>query len=125
MKRFPQSIRTQLLFWLVIPILVLLLVGAAFSYGLAISLATDAYDKGLLDSVYSIARCIQLKDGKISCDVPPAALAILQDDIDDKAYYQVVDQKLNLIAGDRNMPAVHPSIDLADKTSACHDGTIG
>jgi len=109
----------------VIPILVLLLVGTALSYGLAISLATDAYDRGLVDEVYSIARCIQRKDGKLICDVPPTALALLQDDIHDKVYYQVLDQKLNMIAGDSAMPAMQPSADLAGKTSDCHGGTIG
>jgi two-component system sensor histidine kinase TctE len=125
MKNFPLSIRTQLLLWLVIPMMVLLLVGGAFSYGLAISLATDAYDRGLLDTVYSIARCIERKGDKITCDVPPAALAIMQDDVNDRVYYQVLDEKLNLIAGDKDMPALKAPPDLSERTSDCHDGTIG
>ena len=125
MKRLTPSIRTQLLFWLVIPILVLLSVGVALSYGLAIGLATDAYDKGLLDSVYAIARCIERKGDKIVVDVPPAALAILQDDISDKVYYQVLDKDGKLIAGNRDMPPFKPRVDLVENASDCRDATIG
>jgi len=124
MRRLTPSIRTQLLLWLVTPILVLLSVGDALSYGLAINLATDAYDKALVDSVYSIARCIQRKGDKITVELPPAALAILQDDINDKVYYQVLGTDLKLIAGDRNMPPLKNVAELVENASDCDDGTI-
>ncbi|HEY9775464.1 MAG TPA: sensor histidine kinase N-terminal domain-containing protein [Planktothrix sp.] len=124
MRRLTPSIRTQLLFWLVIPILVLLLVGAGLSFGLAMSLATDAYDKALMDSVYTIARCVQRKGDKLTVDVPPATLAMLQDDITDKNFYQVLDQNLHLLAGDPGMPALNLNEDLKNELSACRDGTI-
>ncbi|HEY9760385.1 MAG TPA: sensor histidine kinase N-terminal domain-containing protein [Oculatellaceae cyanobacterium] len=121
------SIRTQLLAWLVIPILVLLLVGAALTYGLAIGLATDAYDKALLDSVYSVANCVHYheSDGHIVVDLPPAALAILKDDIKDRVFYQVLDEKLQLLSGDSVLPI--PKVDtMDDLTSADYrDGIIG
>lgn len=104
MKRLNPSIRTQLLAWLVIPLLVLLLVGTGLCYGLAISLATDAYDKSLLDSTYAVANCVQARQGKVVLDLPPAALSLLKDDIKDHVYYQVLDQKGHLIAGDTNLP---------------------
>lgn len=124
MRRLTPSIRTQLLFWLMIPILVLLSVGTALSYGLAIGLATDAYDKALLDSVHSIARCIERHGDKIVVDVPPAALAILQDDVSDKVYYQVIDKTGVVIAGDSNMPPLQLHSDLIENTSECRDATI-
>jgi two-component system sensor histidine kinase TctE len=121
------SIRTQLLAWLVIPILVLLLVGAALTYGLAIGLATDAYDKALLDSVYSVANCVHYQDGPgghIVVDLPPAALAILKDDIKDRVFYQVLDEKLQLLSGDSVLPI--PKVEtMDDLTSADYrDGVI-
>lgn len=102
--RLNPSIRTQLLAWLVIPILVLLLVGAALTYGLAIRMATDAYDKALLDSVYSIANCVKKQDGMLSVDIPPAALAILKDNMKDRVMYQVLDDHHRIVAGDANLP---------------------
>ncbi|HEY9731180.1 MAG TPA: sensor histidine kinase N-terminal domain-containing protein [Drouetiella sp.] len=103
-KRLNPSIRTQLLAWLVIPILVLLLVGAALTYGLAIRMATDAYDKALLDSVYSIAGCVKKQDGNLSVDIPPAALAILKDNMKDRVMYQVLDERHRIVAGDAKLP---------------------
>ncbi|MGH9549511.1 MAG: sensor histidine kinase N-terminal domain-containing protein, partial [Terriglobales bacterium] len=123
-NRITRSIRTELLCWLVIPILVLLSVGVALNYGLAISMATDAYDKALIDSVYCISRCVQERNGKISVDLPPAALEILRDDVSDKVYYQVVDKDLNLISGDK-MPPITFSPELTEESSDCRDGTIG
>ena len=78
--------------------------GSGLTYGLAINLATDAYDKALLDSVYSIAGCVQAKGDKIVVDIPPAALAILKDNMNDRVLYQVLDENRHLIAGDSNMP---------------------
>lgn len=103
-SRLNPSIRTQLLAWLVIPILVLLLVGAALTYGLAIRMATDAYDKALLDSVYSIAGCVKKQDGSLSVDIPPAALAILKDNMKDRVMYQVLDEHHRIVAGDAKLP---------------------
>jgi two-component system sensor histidine kinase TctE len=99
------SIRTQLLAWLVIPILVLLLVGTGLMYGLAIELASDAYDKALVDSVYSVSACVEDVKNKIVVDLPPQALAILRDNPKDKVFYQVLDEKGHLIAGDACLPA--------------------
>jgi two-component system, OmpR family, sensor histidine kinase TctE len=118
------SIRTQLLAWLVIPILVLLLVGALLTYGLAIGLATDAYDKALLDSVYSVANCVQMRQNRVIVDLPPAALAILKDDIKDRVFYQVLDEKGQILSGDSVLPPpkIEPGIEL---TSADYrDGNI-
>ncbi|HEY9712815.1 MAG TPA: sensor histidine kinase N-terminal domain-containing protein, partial [Chroococcales cyanobacterium] len=93
------SIRTQLLSWLVIPLLLLLVVGSGLTYGLAIEIATDAYDKSLLDSVYSVFGCVQMRGDKVIVDLPPAALAILRDNMKDKVWYQVLDDKGNVLAG--------------------------
>jgi two-component system sensor histidine kinase TctE len=118
------SIRTQLLAWLVIPILVLLLVGAGLTYGLAIGLATDAYDKALLDSVYSVANCVHIQQSRVIVDLPPAALAILKDDIKDRVFYQVLDERGHILSGDNvlPLPKLEPGVEL---TSADYrDGAI-
>jgi two-component system, OmpR family, sensor histidine kinase TctE len=119
------SIRTQLLAWLVIPILVLLLVGAALTYGLAIRMATDAYDKALLDSVYSIAGCVKKQGGSLSVDIPPAALAILKDNMKDRVMYQVLDEHHKMVAGDANLPLPDfEDEDLNDHTADYRDSTV-
>ncbi len=123
--RLNPSIRTQLLAWLVIPILVLLLVGAALTYGLAIRMATDAYDKALLDSVYSIAGCVKKQNGSLSVDIPPAALAILKDNMKDRVMYQVLDDHHRIVAGDANLPLPNfEHEDANDRSADYRDATI-
>lgn len=104
MKKHMPSIRTQLLLWLVIPLLVLLSGGAALTYGVAVKFATEAYDKALLDSVYSVAACVKVLDNELVVDLPPPALAILLESMKDKVYYQVLDKRGRLIAGDNTIP---------------------
>ncbi|HEY9677274.1 MAG TPA: sensor histidine kinase N-terminal domain-containing protein [Drouetiella sp.] len=119
------SIRTQLLAWLVIPILVLLLVGAALTYGLAIRMATDAYDKALLDSVYSVANCVKIQNGMVSVDIPPAALAILKDNMKDRVLYQVLDEHHRIVAGDAILPLPNfEDEDLNDHSADYRDATV-
>ncbi len=118
------SIRTQLLAWLVIPILVLLLVGTGLMYGLALNLTADAYDKSLLDSVYSVAACVRYQKGKIVVDLPPQALAMLKDNIKDKVYYQVLDENGHVIKGDAELPAPDLNNRADSRTADYRDDTV-
>jgi two-component system sensor histidine kinase TctE len=104
--------------------LVLLSVEVAFSYGLAVKLATESYDKGLYDDVVAISRCVKRKGDNLFVDVPPAALSILRDDPSDKVFYQVLDSNCKVIAGDTNMPALKPNAALMANQSDFRDGII-
>ena len=119
------SIRTQLLAWLVIPLLVLLLVGTGLMYGLAINLATDAYDKSLLDSVYEVSSFVSANDtGKIVVDLQPQALKMLKDNVNDKVFYQVLDEKGKIIAGDDELPAPDLNERVDSKSAEYRDDTV-
>jgi len=124
MRRLNPSIRTQLLCWLLIPLLVLLVLDCLLTYGLAIKLATGAYDQSLLDSVYSVASCLDVKNGKIVADLPPTALAILKENIVDSTWYQVLDVHGNLIAGDQALPKPEKNIAKDDAKADYRDGVI-
>ena len=104
MKPFKNSIKTHLLLWLSVPMLLLWLLQSILTYSLAMNLATDAFDKGLLDSVFSIFSCINFANGKISADIPPVAIAMLKENIKDKVYYRVSDENGKFIAGDAILP---------------------
>ncbi len=119
------SIRTQLLAWLVIPLLVLLLVGTGLMYGLSINLATDAYDKSLLDSVYEVSSFISATDaGKIVVDLQPQALKMLKDNLKDKVFYQVLDEKGRIIAGDDELPAPDLNERIDSQSAEYRDDTV-
>jgi two-component system sensor histidine kinase TctE len=86
------------------PVLVLMLLGALVTYGLAVSFATEGYDQALVDSVHSIASHIVNRNGKVVVDLPPVALEILKDNVKDKLYYQVKDSHGDVIASDTRIP---------------------
>ena len=98
------SLRRQLLYWLMIPVLVLWLVGALVTYGLAIAFATEGYDQALVDSVHSIASHIVGRGDRVVVDLPPIALEILKDNVKDRLYYQVKDSRGDVIASDTRIP---------------------
>lgn len=98
--RLTPSIRRQLLYWLLAPIVILWLIGAMVTYGLAIAFATDAYDQALLDSIHSIATRTVFRDSNVVVDLPPVARDILTDNLRDELYYQVTTDSGKLIAGD-------------------------
>ncbi len=103
-KETTPSLRRQLLQWLMTPVLVLMLVGALVTYGLAVAFATEGYDQALVDSVHSIASHIVSRNGKVVVDLPEVALEILKDNVKDKLYYQVKDSHGDVIASDTRIP---------------------
>lgn len=94
------SLRRQLLFWLMLPVFLLWLSGAAITYTLAIDFATDAYDQSMLDMLYSLAGHTIEKNGVVVVDLPPVALEVLKDSVTDSFYYQVIDESGHRLAGD-------------------------
>lgn len=104
MKPFTSSIRRHLLSWLLLPILLLCLVGAGLTYGIAVDFATDAYDDALLDSAHSVANRLRFKHSELTIDMPPAARAILKHGDKDATYYQIIDTNGQVINGDVYIP---------------------
>lgn len=98
------SLRRQLLFWLMLPVFLLWLLGAAITYTLSMAFATDAYDQAMLDTLYSLAGHTIEKDGVVVVDLPPVALQVLKDSVKDKFYYQVLDASGKRLAGDTREP---------------------
>jgi len=103
-----DSIRKQLLRWLLIPIASLCLVSAIISYIIAINITTEAYDAALLEGARELANRLQVNHGQIVLDLPPSALAIFKEDKVDKYYYVVFDDLGRLIGGDSE---ILPTVD--------------
>lgn len=86
-----MRLRSLLLAWLLIPSL--LLWGLAFGFGWLhnLGLAHEAYDRTLLGSALVLGERLQVQDGQVVADVPPAALEMLRTDAHDRVFYRVVD----------------------------------
>lgn len=86
-----MRLRSLLLAWLLVPSL--LLWGLAFGFGWLhnLDLAHEAYDRTLLGSALVLGERLQVQDGQVVADVPPAALEMLRTDAHDRVFYRVVD----------------------------------
>lgn len=99
------SIRRQLLLWLLIPLLSLAIISTIIANILGFSLARDIYDKQLLNSADSVVARFKRQDGKLTVDLPPAALAILRHNNRDDFSFQVLSPDGQTISGDPRLPA--------------------
>lgn len=82
-------LRSHLLRWLLIPLFLLSLVGFRVSYVRGLEQAHQAYDRTLLGSALAMAERITVQDGKLSVDVPYAALEMLETGFQDRIFYRV------------------------------------
>jgi two-component system, OmpR family, sensor histidine kinase TctE len=103
-SRWTDSLRAQLLWWLLCPLLVLLMVNAWFSNRLAVSTANQAFDRLLLASADAIAEDVEFRDGSVVVDLPYAALQLLESNIQERIYYRVVAPDGKTLTGYDDLP---------------------
>jgi two-component system sensor histidine kinase TctE len=101
----PLSLRRHLLLRLLPGVLTLIIVGAIFSYFMALKFANLAYDRWLLDSAKSLATQVKLLQGQATFHLPREAFEIFEWDEIDKTYYSVSSASTGLLAGYRDLPA--------------------
>lgn len=99
-----RSLKTELLFRLVIPLIFFVLVDAAMSYFVTLHYVDEAYDRWLLDSAESLMQEIKVQNGRTVVELPPAALEIFKWDDFDKTYFKIVSAEQGLLAGDTLVP---------------------
>ena len=98
------SLRGQLLRWLLLPLLVLVVVSAIAAYRSAVAAANLAYDRSLLASARAIAERVNLAGGRVTVDVPFAALDIFEADSLGRIYYRVSGLHGEFISGYDDFP---------------------
>ena len=100
-----NSIRRQLLCWLLIPLVCLCALSSYLAYNLSSSYATEWHDNYLVNSADSIAaRLYRNQEGVALVDIPSAAKGILKHNGLDVFYYQVIDSNGHRLTGDANLP---------------------
>ena len=100
----PLSLRRHLLLRLLPGVLTLIVLGAIFSYFMALKFANLAYDRWLLDSAKSLATQVKLLQGQATFHLPREAFEIFEWDELDKTYYSVSSASTGLLAGYRDLP---------------------
>ena len=93
-------LRTQLLRWLLYPLLVLLALDSAIGFGLAARFSRDAYDKALIEIAHELSLQMRTNETGIYLDLPEVARRLLLQDPHDKIFFELSDQQNKRIAGD-------------------------
>jgi two-component system sensor histidine kinase TctE len=93
------SLRTQLIRWLLVPILCIGAILGFAIYKSSVDLATETFDVELAEQASSIATRFQIKEGLLNVDMPQAALDILTYDLSDQFFFSVTGPHGRYIAG--------------------------
>ncbi|RJF92011.1 sensor histidine kinase [Noviherbaspirillum saxi] len=99
------SIRSDLLKWLIAPLVVINLIGALLIYMLAWAPAQDALDQKLAEAVYDMRAHLKVVDGTVRLDFSDQADRMLRFNLTDSVFYAVRNQSGKLIAGDPDFPS--------------------
>ena len=100
----PVILRRKLLFWLLLPMLILWLLNTIVMYFFAYRFANYAYDYALLDSTRDLADQLTSEAGKIHLNLSKSAIKMLVSDELDEIRYKVVRRDETLMAGDPSLP---------------------
>ncbi|WDZ95904.1 sensor histidine kinase N-terminal domain-containing protein [Herbaspirillum sp. WKF16] len=104
------SLRSQLVRWLLIPLMLLVAVDAVSVYYNALEVADLAYDRSLLASTRALAERVSISDGHVTADVPYVALDSFETDTLGRIYYKVTGLQGELVSGYGDLPPVPPEV---------------
>ena len=123
MKPEANSLRRQLLTWLLALLIPLLAVGAVNSYFRAYHFSNLAYNRALFRAALALADQVEVVHGKVMVDLPQKALDLLEYDEDDWIYYRVTDPQGRTVTGEEALPL--PAVPPAAGRHLYYDTTLG
>lgn len=98
------SLRRQLSFWLLAPLLLLWGINAWMVYQTAVETSNRAHDRTLQGSLLAIAERISMDDKAVVVDLPYSALEMLESDTRSRVYYRVSHGDGSNITGYEDFP---------------------
>lgn len=113
MRRRPPQLRTQLLVWVLAPLLLLLAADTFVSYWVALSFAQRAYDRTLVEIAREISLHLRRTNGVLELDLPNDARKVLLSDPVDRIWFSVAAPDGRVLAGD-DIPAAPAAQDFYD-----------
>jgi two-component system sensor histidine kinase TctE len=123
MKQPPRpSLRRTLLLGLLIPVVGIVALGAAFLYAHALEVADTAYDRTLLASAKAIGEQLQVRgegaQARLTAALPYSALEAFEADNRSRLYYRVSDFRGEAISGFADLPPPRPAGDAPNTFAA-------
>ncbi len=119
-----NSLFGEILDWMLAPLLFLWPISIIVTHNVANSIANQPYDQALAVNVRAIARLVKLENGQARVNFPAPARLILRADEDDTVYYQVLGFKNELLAGDKDIPAIKAPDNVVPDLVMFRDETI-
>ena len=104
-----RSLRSQLLYRLLPPLLVLFAISGGVAFVVARHHANEVQDHWLVDSAEALAQRVKLSRGAPVLDLPEAARQILQWDTQDATWYALHGQRSGHLAGHPMVPGRPPT----------------
>jgi two-component system sensor histidine kinase TctE len=101
----PASLRRALLVRLGVPLVAVMLLAAASSYGLAQYYSQHVLDQWLYDSAVTLAKQVRVVAGRAELDIPGRAIEMFELDVTDRVYYEVNSAKQGRIFSNATLPA--------------------
>ncbi|HEV7799445.1 MAG TPA: sensor histidine kinase [Burkholderiales bacterium] len=98
------SIRRALLARLMGPLVLIMILGGACAYGLAQYFSQTVLDQWLYDSAISLANRVKWDNGAASVDLPEGAREILEWDVVDRIFYEVISERGERLIGNAVLP---------------------
>ena len=112
-----NSIRAQLLIWLLVPLTLFIAFNIWGTYRNATDMATVVQDRMLLGSARIIAERIRYEDGEFQVVIPPAALELFRSASRDRVYYRITGPDGALLSGYADLPTPQRVINAEDTLS--------
>ncbi|AJW45346.1 MULTISPECIES: sensor histidine kinase [Ralstonia] len=100
----PSSLRRQLSFWLLLPLLGLLALDAWLTYTRAMTAANAAFDRTLEASLKAMREGVRLRNKQFAIDLPYLALDILESETGSSIFYRIVDAGGSTLTGYDDLP---------------------
>ena len=116
------SLHRQLMFWLLIPVLSLWVMGGVIAYNIAVRFADLAHDRSLFDSTLTLAQQIKIQKSRVILDLSERALQMIETDPYDKVYFKISSRFQGFVAGNSLIPSPPEKIYL--NTPYYNDGNL-
>ncbi len=118
-----QSLRAQLLAWVVLTLIGAICFNLYESHQTADQTAKLVTDRTLLSSARVIAEAVWVDEGgNVEVDIPPAALEMFDTGFGDQVYYQVITAWGNLVSGFPDLPL--PTVERSGQDVTFRDATV-
>ena len=110
-----KSLRSQLLFWLLVPLAAVAVLDAWVTYHGAQETAGIVQERMLLGAARMIGEQVHLEEGVVQVVIPPAALELFASPSQDRVFYRITEKDGELLSGyyDLALPPKPPDSEAA------------